>query len=90
MAAARRLFYFAVVRQITLLFFYFVEIFFQAKPLFVHLCSCFYSDISVMPYFFGYTCNSSLSSGIAENKAILIAIFLKPIIKIIGSSVSGP
>ena len=54
MAAARRLFSFAVVRQITLLFFYFVEIFFQAKPLFVHFRSCFYSHslTNVLPHLF--------------------------------------
>ena len=40
-----------------------------------------------MPYFLGCTSNIGFSTGIAENEAIFIAVFLKPKIKVISSTV---
>ena len=61
----------------------FLKVFFQAEPLFVHFGCRLCPNVAVVPHFFGCACDVGFSSRVAENKSVLIAVFLQPKVKVI-------
>ena len=63
------------------------QVFLQTDPALTNLCRSFFSHIAVMPYLFGHIGNVRLISGVAEDKAVFIAVFLEPEVNVVSSSV---